>query len=333
MLRVPYDVMCSEFKRVLLKEGFDEASAALGAKLFADASRDGVYTHGLNRFPTYIRAIRSGVVQVDKRAVKVADIGMIERWDGQMGPGNINAYNCMNRAIELAKERGVGVVALGHTNHWMRPGNYGLQAIENDCMAILWTNTCPNMPAWGGKEPKIGNNPMVFAIPYKDKPVMVDVAMSMFSYGKLDKYARDGVECPVDGGFDKEGNLTKDPKAIMETRQVLPMGYWKGSGLSLALDLVASTLAGGTFVRGVGEFGAEASLSQLFIVFDMKALPDREEMIRQIGLSLADIDASTPMKEGRSVHYPGEGMMKTREDNMLNGIIADEGLWQEVLSL
>jgi len=333
MLRIPYDEMKGEMKRVLLKEGFDDDSASLGAKLFTDASRDGVYSHGLNRFPTYIRVIRSGVVKVDKRAVKVADIGIFERWDGQMGPGNINAYNCMNRAIELAKERGVGIVALSHTNHWMRPGNYGLQAIDNDCMAILWTNTCPNMPVWGGKEPKIGNNPIVFAIPNGDKPVIVDVAMSMFSYGKLDKYARDGVQCPVEGGFDKEGKLTKDPKAIMETRQVLPMGYWKGSGLSLALDLFASTLSGGTFVRGIGELDAEASLSQLFIVFDMKALPDRDEMLHQISLTLADIDASTPMKEGGSVHFPGEGMMKTREDSMKNGIIADEDLWKELLSL
>ena len=243
-MRIPYDEMVAEFVRVLEKYGIEGDEAVLSAKLFADASADGVHTHGLQRFPKFIASIKSGAVDVSKRAVPVERIGLIERWDGQRGPGNLNAWKCMERAIELAKENGVGIVALRNTNHWMRPGNYGIQAVNNDCIGILWTNTVPNMPAWEGKEAKLGNNPAVFAVPYKDTPVLVDVAMSMFSYGKLEKYKREGVECPVDGGIDKNGNITRDPAAILETHQVLPIGYWKGSGLSLVLDLIASCLAG-----------------------------------------------------------------------------------------
>ena len=239
----------------------------------------------------------------------------------------------MERAIELAKENGVGIVALRNTNHWMRPGNYGIQAVNNDCIGILWTNTVPNMPAWGGKEAKLGNNPAVFAVPYKDTPVLVDVAMSMFSYGKLEKYKREGVECPVDGGIDKNGNITRDPAAILETHQVLPIGYWKGSGLSLVLDLIASCLAGGTFTRGIGELPYETELSQLFIAFSLSNFPDRARLEDEIGKTLADLDASTPVKEGNSVHYPGEGMKKTREESMRIGVFADDTLWAKVKEL
>lgn len=332
-MRIAYDDMVKEFVRVLNKYGIEGEDAVVSAKLFADASRDGVHTHGLQRFPKFIASIKNGSVDVTKRAVPVEKIGMIERWDGQRGPGNLNAYICMNRAIELAKANGVGVVALRNTNHWMRPGNYGLMAIDNDCIGILWTNTVPNMPAWGGKEAKLGNNPIVFAVPYKDKPVMVDVAMSMFSYGKLEKYKREGISCPVDGGIDKEGNITRDPSRILETHQVLPIGYWKGSGLSLVLDLIASSLSGGTYSRGVGKLPAETSLSQLFIVFDLSSMPDRKHIEEEIGLTLADIDSSTPVKDGSSVHYPGEGMMKTRQESMSIGVFADDSLWKTVQEL
>ncbi len=332
-MRIPYDEMVAEFVRVLEKYGIEGDEAVLSAKLFADASADGVHTHGLQRFPKFIASIKSGAVDVSKRAVPVERIGLIERWDGQRGPGNLNAWKCMERAIELAKENGVGIVALRNTNHWMRPGNYGIQAVNNDCIGILWTNTVPNMPAWGGKEAKLGNNPAVFAVPYKDTPVLVDVAMSMFSYGKLEKYKREGVECPVDGGIDKNGNITRDPAAILETHQVLPIGYWKGSGLSLVLDLIASCLAGGTFTRGIGELPYETELSQLFIAFSLFNFPDRARLEDEIGKTLADLDASTPVKEGNSVHYPGEGMKKTREESMRIGVFADDTLWAKVKEL
>ena len=136
-----------------------------------------------------------------------------------------------------------------------------------------------------------------------------------------------------DGGIDKEGNITRDPSRILETHQVLPIGYWKGSGLSLVLDLIASSLSGGTYSRGVGELPAETSLSQLFIVFDLSSMPDRKHIEEEIGLTLADIDSSTPVKEGSSVHYPGEGMMKTRQESMSIGVFADDSLWKTVQEL
>lgn len=332
-MRIKYDEMVSVFKEKLEKYGITGDDADLAAKLFADASADGVHTHGLQRFPKFIASIKNGTVDVSKRAKKVETVGFIERWDGQRGPGNLNAYICMDRAIELAKERGVGVVALRNTNHWMRPGNYGYQAVSKNCIAILWTNTVPNMPPWGAKEAKLGNNPLVIAVPHEPSPVIVDVAMSMFSYGKLEKYKREGLECPVDGGIDKDGNITRDPAKILETHQVLPIGYWKGSGLSLVLDLVASALSGGTFTREIGTFDTETSLSQLFIVFDLDSLPDKERVKKEIALTLADLDSSTPIKEGGSIHYPGEGMMATRKESMEKGVFADDALWKTTLEL
>ena len=219
-MRVPYDTMRNEFIRVLHKYGITGSRAELSATLFADASRDGIYTHGLNRFPKFIRSIEDGSVDVNAEAEPEASLGMLERWNGRRGCGNLNAYRCMQRAIELAHQQTIGVVALNNTNHWMRPGNYGLMAVKENCIGILWTNTVPNMPPWGGREARLGNNPVVFAVPNGDEPpVLLDVAVSMFSYGKLESYARQNRELPVDGGFSPDQKITRNAADILATHQ------------------------------------------------------------------------------------------------------------------
>ncbi len=333
-MRVPYDTMRSEFIRVLNKYGITGERAELSATLFADASRDGIYTHGLNRFPKFIRSIENGSVDVTAEAEMELRLGMLERWNGRRGCGNLNAWRCMTRAIELAHEQTIGVVALSNTNHWMRPGNYGLMAVRENCIGILWTNTVPNMPPWGGRDARLGNNPVVFAVPNgKEAPVLLDVAVSMFSYGKLESYARQNRELPVDGGFNANQEITRNAADILETHQVLPIGYWKGSGISLMLDLIASALSGGRTSRQVGELPAETELSQVFIAIDLNRLPDGAEFAEKVRDTLNDMQTSTPVDPARPVYYPGKNMMKTRAENMEKGIPVEESVWEAVQKL
>ncbi len=332
-MRVPYDVMCQEFARVLMKKGFEREKAELSAKLYADASRDGVHTHGLNRFPKFIASIDKGCVDIGAEPELTQSFGFFERYDGKRGPGNLNAHACMERAVRLAKEHAIGCVALKNTNHWMRPGNYGLMAAEENCIGILWTNTVPNMPPWGGRDARLGNNPVVFAIPNGDGPVLVDVAMSMFSYGKLESYARSGQELPVDGGFNKEQKITRNAAEILETHQSIPIGYWKGSGLSLALDLIGAALAGGRTSRMVGELPAETELSQVFVAISLDKLGNPEELKKNIRETLEDMKTSAPVNPERPVYYPGENMMRVRKESMEKGVLVDEGIWKSVVEM
>lgn len=120
-MRVPYNEMYNEFVRVLLKQGFTQEKAEISAKLYADASRDGVYTHGLNRFPKFIKSIKDGIVDIHADPTLKESFGAFERYDGQHGPGNLNAYACTKRAIELAKQHTIGCVALSNTNTGCAP--------------------------------------------------------------------------------------------------------------------------------------------------------------------------------------------------------------------
>src|SRR5690606_5503333 len=122
--------------------------------------------------------------------------GSIERWDGHVGPGIVNAAKCTDRAIELAKRNGMGLVALRNTNHWMRGGTYAKQAADANCISILFTDTQPNMPPWGGKESRIGNDAVILSIPMQDAQIVVDMAMSQFAFGMINDYELKGVKLP-----------------------------------------------------------------------------------------------------------------------------------------
>ena len=165
MLRVPYQELFATLLRVLLKLGFEQSRGEKCAQLFSESSRDGVYSHGLNRFPLFVTMIRNGVINIHAEPEAMMSHGALERWDGKVGFGNLNAYHCMERAITLSRLHGIGCVALAKTNHWMRGGSYGWQAAESGMIGICWTNTLPNLPPWGASDPRVGNNPLVIAVP------------------------------------------------------------------------------------------------------------------------------------------------------------------------
>lgn len=334
-MRISYEDMLKEFTRILKSKGFDEERALVSAKIFADTSLDGVYSHGYMRFPRVIEYIEKGYIKVDAVPTKVDGMGALERWDGNQGMGILNAQLCMDRAIELAKSHGIGLVALGNTNHWMRGGTYGWQAANEGCIGICWTNTSPNMPAWGGIDKKIGNNPFVLSIPRSNGDhVVVDLAMAQYSYGKLETTRLEGGQLPYPGGFDKDGNLTNDPSAIEETGRVLPIGYWKGSGMSIALDLIANILAMGNTVTQVGKNETEYGLTQVLIAIDPSFVNhDKNGIEELINLVLEDVKSSVPAKEGGQVYYPGESTINRRNDNLANGIPVNEEIWNSICSM
>ena len=164
-MRVPFDELHDTLHRALVAAGMAAGRADLSARLFAEASRDGVATHGLNRFPRFMRMVNRGVVDVRARPHLVTAHGAVERWDGARGPGNLNAHESMARAITLARAHGAGVLALANTNHWMRGGSYGWQAADAGMIGICWTNTLANLPPWGAPDPRVGNNPLAIAVP------------------------------------------------------------------------------------------------------------------------------------------------------------------------
>jgi len=304
------------------------------ARLFAETTRDGVYTHGLNRFPRFARSIENGSVDVNAEPIKLAGVGVIERWDGQRGVGNLNASASMQRAIALARQYGIGGVALANTNHWMRGGSYGWQAAEQGLFAICWTNTLANLPAWGAVSPTLGNNPLVIAVPRAGGHVVLDMAMSQFSYGALAAYSKRGEALPVDGGFDSNGKLTKDAAAIEASQRSLPIGYWKGSGLSMVMDMVAAMLSGGLATHQIAlDPFRETGLSQIFLAIDPGTVANPQELDQIADGVINSLREAIPAEPGKPVRYPGEQTLQLREENLRLGVPVDPEIWRQISSV
>lgn len=334
-MRIQANELRKIFLEILISRGVDRAIAEMAADNFTQSSLDGIYSHGINRFPRVIEYLDKGVIDGTAKPECTARMGAFERWDGKMGMGNVNARLAMDRACELARESGIGVVAIGNTNHWMRGGAYGWQAADKNCIGICWTNTMPNTPAWGGVEARIGNNPFVIGIPQSGgEHVVIDCAMSQFAYGKIEMARMKGEQLPVPGGWDSKGEYTCDPAEIEKTQRVLTIGYWKGSGLSIALDLVAAILAGGNTVTDIGrKYTEEVGLSQVLIAIDpthMNTAALTDSIIKTV---VDDIKTATPTTPGSDIRYPGEMERRTREENLVKGIPVLDEVWEKIQSL
>ncbi len=333
MLRIPFDDLYAALHRAMLSLGLTGDRAALCARLFAETTRDGVYTHGLNRFPRFSAQVRNGSVDVSVESTLVTAFGALERWNGHRGVGNLNAWASMHRAIELAKQNGVGCVALGNTTHWMRGGTYAWLAAEAGLLSICWSNTLPNVPAWGATSPSIGNNPLIFGVPRSSGHVVVDTAMSQFSFGALSSYSKRDQPLPVPGGYDAQGNLTTDAAAIEASQRALPIGYWKGSSLAVVLDMFGAMLSGGLATHQFSpEPLKESGQSQIFLAIDPAALAPAAELDRIADDIIAHLLQATPVDPDKPIRYPGEQPLKLREENLRLGVPVDEDIWRQLIS-
>jgi 3-dehydro-L-gulonate 2-dehydrogenase len=333
MKRVPFQTLRDELYRVLTTVGFTGERAALCARLFAENQRDGVYSHGLNRFPGFVAGLENKQIDFRTKPEKTESFGALERWDGKMGIGLVNAHFCMQRATELADAHGIGCVGLSNTNHWMRGGAYALQAAEAGYIGICWTNTTRLMPPWGSAEKKIGNNPMAIAVPRKEGHILLDMAMSQYSNGKLEVLKLQGKELPLPGGYDTNGALTVDPGEILDSERPLPIGYWKGSGLALVLDTMASVISGGQATHKIGEQGSEYAVSQVYIAINATEMMGQAALDETVAAIIDDFHTAIPLDENESVRYPGEGMLRTRRKSLEKGVLVDESQWQTLLEM
>jgi 3-dehydro-L-gulonate 2-dehydrogenase len=333
VVNIPMQEMRGYFTRILQQLGFEERKAAQCAEIFTSNSVDGVYTHGVNRFPRFAKYVRDGIVHPDAEPVLTSALGALEQWDGNLGPGILNAMHATNRAMQLAADHGIGCVALANTNHWMRAGAYGWQAAKAGFVFIGWTNTIANMPAWGAMDAKLGNNPLVLAVPFEEEAIVLDMAMSQYSLGAIENALIKKEKMGINAGFDTEGKLSDDPSEILATRRLLPVGYWKGAGLALLLDILSTILSGGRSTQEISREKYEARLSQVFVAIDIKRLPNHSTMVQVVKDIIEDLQRSVPADEQQRISFPGERVLATRKHNIIHGIPVQQKIWDIITRL
>jgi len=174
---------------------------------------------------------------------------------------------------------------------------------------------------------------LVMALPHGHEAIVLDMAMSQYSFGAMEQAAAKDEQLHMQGGFDKEGNLTTDPSAIIESRRPLPIGYWKGAGLSLLLDILAAVLSGGLSTQGITKLQKEHAVSQVFVCIDPSKLGSHSIISKTVKDIIEDYHQSQTEDGGKQVRFPGEGVLQRRKENLQNGIPVLQSTWQEVLRL
>lgn len=327
-MTVTFQTLQNTLKGILLNYGFTQTEATTVSQVFAETTLDGVFSHGINRFPRFIGDVRAGTVVPGIAPELKESLNGFEQWDGRRGAGITNALFCTDRCMELASGLGIACVGLRNTNHWMRGGSYGWKAADRGFLFLGWTNTLPNMPPWGGRVAALGNNPLILAIPRSGGHIVLDMAMSQYSYGKLEWHQRKGTDLPEYGGYNQDNQLTRNPGEILETQRILPAGFWKGSALSLVLDLAAAILSGGYTSRKIGELHTETALSQVFIAVDIErhlGSEQREQLVEETLNRMQELN--------QQARYPGQRSLIDREKHLEHGMEVPDELWEEILQL
>ena len=308
-MRLSFEEIQSEIKRVFMKYGLSEEKADTCARIHTESTYDGIYSHGTNRVARFVDYIQKGWVDV---------------------------YGA-NQAMEMADKYGIGMVGLKNTTHWMRGGTYGLYVARKGYVGIMWTNTEACMPPWGAKECRLGNNPFVMACPGVNggPALQLDMAISQYAYGKLQVTRLAGKKLPFPGGFDKDGNITDDPGAIEESMRIMPIGYWKGSSFSFMLDVLGSILSDGV---GAVDLNAETKgscggCSQVMIVIDPKKITDGDKMSETVRRAIEYLKSAELAEHSNGIMAPGEDYVQFNKDHDENGIFVDDSVWAEIQGL
>ena len=333
MIYVQYEEAVKRMARGL-ERFLNAQDAKRFAEIFAGNSLDGVYSHGMNRYPRYLSDMESGLCDAKvTQAERVSGLGGLEVWDAHFGVGPLIAQQMAERAIELARTHGIACVALRNNSHWLRAGRYGLMMADAGMMGLCMTNTCMNLVAYGAKEPSTGNNPITIAIPRRAGSLVMDMAVSQYAFGKLEIMAQEGGMLDTPCGYDTDGNLTNDPQKIVESGLMTPMALWKGSALSIMIDLMVSMLSQGRTSLAIGTpADGEKGMSQMFVCMTPAAVIDMDKAEAQMEKTIAFLNSLEPKDGVHGVHAPGENLEKTRARNRECGIPVTEDTWQKIVN-
>ncbi|RWA13910.1 hypothetical protein EKO27_g1171 [Xylaria grammica] len=220
-------------ENVLIGNGVPASNAEIVAKCLVAADLRGVDTHGMNRIPSYMTRVRQGVLDATATPELTKTTPVVAQVDGRNGFGFLAASKGMTAAVDMAREFGIGM------------------AIDADMMSLVFTNSSPALPPFGGKEKLLGVSPIACGAPGgKGKPFILDMAPSVAARGKIYKAKRRGEKIPLDWALDSEGRPTDDPEAALGG-VMQPMGGPKGSGLSIMMDVFSGVLSGSAFAGHV----------------------------------------------------------------------------------
>ncbi len=317
--------MCRD---LLAGGGVDPGDAAVVADNLLAANRRGVDSHGVIRMPLYLARLDSGLIAKKTEPKVVRESLATAVVDGQNGWGAVTSRFAMGLAIEKAAKAGVGMVGVRGSNHFGIAAYYGMMPLERDMIGISLTNASATMAAWGGRDAYFGTNPICICVPAgKERPVVYDGATSVVAKGKIMVAQKKGVPIPPTWAMDKEGVPTTDANVAING-VLLPFGTYKGSGLAMAVEVLAGVLPGAAVTLEVGHLYATKSVGDVghfFAAIDVAAFEDVVKFKTRMDRMIREVRAQRHAQGIDRIYVPGEIEFEKEQATEGNGVeVADE---------
>lgn len=329
-------LMADELRRFLVEifrsRGIPEADGLLVANALVHANLRGVDSHGVMRVSHYVRRLEAGSIN-PKPQFKVETTGPVTAYlEGDNGLGHVAVWHAMSRAIEMAKERGLGLVGVRKSSHCGALSFYAYQAMEADMIGMAITQTDSGVVPFGGTRPFFGTNPLCVGIPSRSgTPVVLDMATSTVSGGHIYKARAENRPIPSTWALDKDGKPVTDPH---QAAYWTPAGGAKGFGLGVIVDVLTGLLMGGNFGPHVtlmyGDYEKKRDLCHLVGAIDYHRFPGHPSFLDQVTQMIEELHQAPTAEGFDRVMVPGEPEYLKERDRMRNGIPIEDYLFDEL---
>jgi LDH2 family malate/lactate/ureidoglycolate dehydrogenase len=331
---LPVDELGELAAAALRASGVPDGDAGEIAQVLVLADLFGIRTHGVQRIPQYVDRARLGGLSPTATVTVERVAPALARVDGGNGIGPLVGARALEAAIEGARNAGVGAAFARHSNHFGPVMPYLFQATEQGFAAIIASNATTTIAPSGGREARVGNNPLGIGVPAPGgDPVLLDMAMSVVARAKIRQAAKAGESIPATWATDREGAPTTDPAAALDGF-LLPIGGYKGYGLSLMVDLFAGLLSGAAYLDHVSSWSVDPERAQdlghVFILIDTARLMGSGDLAGRMSDFAGILHGTPPSDPATPVRLPGEAELAAYRRQQREGV---EVLREDVAAL
>jgi L-2-hydroxycarboxylate dehydrogenase (NAD+) len=308
--RFSFDELVDLVARLFRAVDVPDDDAVITASRLVEADFRGRTGHGLIRVVPYLERIRSGGLNPRPAMRILHETAASAQLDADNGLGTVAMTRATELAVGKARESGVAIVGTVHSNHAGAAGLYPAMAAAQGFVGIYCAVANANgLPPWGGTDPILGTNPLAIAVPTADgRPFLLDIATTTASHGAIKVARQEGRKLPVGWVVDAAGAPITDP-ARADDGYLVPIGGYKGAGLTIAVGLLAGVLNGAAFGRDVVDARADlvtpTNTGQLLIALRADVFRPLETVLRDVADALAEIRTSDSV-DGGPLRLPGD---------------------------
>jgi LDH2 family malate/lactate/ureidoglycolate dehydrogenase len=335
---VTFEALKRFIESAFLTQGLPAADAAQVARLMAEADLQGSDGHGVIRLPQYIKRIHAGGININPDIRVVRERPGMAVIDGDNGMGHLVVSRAVDLAIEKARHTGVAWVNTRYSNHAGPASLYARMPLQHDMLGLYFAvGNANHLPPWGGMDMLLSTNPIAAGIPAgEEPPVVLDMATTVAAYGKVKAKAKAGEMMPEGWMIDRQGKPLLDPNRSNEGF-LLPIGGYKGFGLSLMVGLLAGTLGGAAMGRDVIDFNADhvsvTNTGQAILVLDLAAFGDPQDFKQAVDRLERDLRGGERLPGVERIWLPGEQSHLRRQRYAAEGIPLSAGVVADITAL